>query len=322
MYQFVYLLKTIAAALITNSHFDDLYPISAMSVGGSLGNSIFFLVSGFLISTKIDVGFFKWYLKRCMRIYPAYWVINIVYLIFGVFSISTFEEAFGRFILPIKSFWFVGAILIFYAIFYFVIYSGEEKCTRWIILTTIVYFIAYIFFKDISYWSIEDSGYFKFIFYFDVMLFGYMIKINFKKINKIANQYRGINIIGSIISLLCFVLLKVTMIKIPKLFYIQFLVQVITLLFSIFVFMTAVSLENILLGQIDNVFGKMLSYIADSTLEIYLVNYVVANWAKCFSFPINVILAFVLIFGVGTSMHYFISVSMKRIVRKVRDRKR
>ena len=75
MYQFVYLLKTIAAALITNSHFDDLYPISAMSVGGSLGNSIFFLVSGFLISTKIDVGFFKWYLKRCMRIYPAYWVI-------------------------------------------------------------------------------------------------------------------------------------------------------------------------------------------------------------------------------------------------------
>ena len=50
MFEFVIYLKALATILITNSHFDTIYPISQLSMGGSIGNSIFFWVSGFCLS--------------------------------------------------------------------------------------------------------------------------------------------------------------------------------------------------------------------------------------------------------------------------------
>ena len=50
MFGFVIYLKALATMLITNSHFDTIYPISQLSMGGSIGNSIFFWVSGFCLS--------------------------------------------------------------------------------------------------------------------------------------------------------------------------------------------------------------------------------------------------------------------------------
>ena len=57
MYQFIYFLKTVAALFITNSHFDKLYPVAALSIGGGIGNTIFFLISGFCLSSKISKKF-------------------------------------------------------------------------------------------------------------------------------------------------------------------------------------------------------------------------------------------------------------------------
>ena len=50
MFEFVIYLKALATILITNSHFDTIYPISQLSMGGSIGNSIFCWVSGFCLS--------------------------------------------------------------------------------------------------------------------------------------------------------------------------------------------------------------------------------------------------------------------------------
>lgn len=94
MYEFIYLIKTLAAILICNSHMGELYPISAMAVGGSLGNSLFFIVSGFLISTKTEMGPVRWYLKRCSRLYPSYWILNLILLVSGSYDISTIENSF------------------------------------------------------------------------------------------------------------------------------------------------------------------------------------------------------------------------------------
>ena len=43
MFEFIIYLKALATMLITNSNFDAIYPISQLSMGGSIGNSIFFL---------------------------------------------------------------------------------------------------------------------------------------------------------------------------------------------------------------------------------------------------------------------------------------
>ena len=81
------LLKCLAALLITNSHFNGLYPesISFLAFGGFFGNSLFFLVSGFLLSNCDKVVFPKWYTKRVLRIYLPYLII-IPFLLFEQYT--------------------------------------------------------------------------------------------------------------------------------------------------------------------------------------------------------------------------------------------
>lgn len=49
MFEFIIYLKALATMLITNSHFDTIYPISQLSMGGSIGNSIFFWYLGIVL---------------------------------------------------------------------------------------------------------------------------------------------------------------------------------------------------------------------------------------------------------------------------------
>ena len=73
----VALLKCMAALLITNSHFNGLYPegFSFLAFGGFFGNSLFFLISGFLLVGCDRSIFSKWYTRRVLRIYIPYMVV-------------------------------------------------------------------------------------------------------------------------------------------------------------------------------------------------------------------------------------------------------
>ena len=73
----IYLLKCVAALLITNSHFNRLYPdsISFLAFGGYFGNTLFFLMSGFLLAGCDKNLFSHWYARRVLRIYIPYLVV-------------------------------------------------------------------------------------------------------------------------------------------------------------------------------------------------------------------------------------------------------
>ena len=43
------LMKVFAILLVFNSHCDPLYPVSYLATGGALGNSLFFIISGYLL---------------------------------------------------------------------------------------------------------------------------------------------------------------------------------------------------------------------------------------------------------------------------------
>jgi peptidoglycan/LPS O-acetylase OafA/YrhL len=47
-------LRFVAIWLITNSYLDKRYPVSAMATGGQLGNSLFFMLSGFGVAPLFD----------------------------------------------------------------------------------------------------------------------------------------------------------------------------------------------------------------------------------------------------------------------------
>lgn len=60
------LLKFLAVLLITNSHFDKLYPesISFLGTGGAIGDALFFFCSGFTLFLKPMGQFDNWYKKE------------------------------------------------------------------------------------------------------------------------------------------------------------------------------------------------------------------------------------------------------------------
>lgn len=59
---FIAIIKALSTMLITNSHLGSIYPISFIAKGGALGNTLFFIISGFLLY-KPKENFVPWYKK-------------------------------------------------------------------------------------------------------------------------------------------------------------------------------------------------------------------------------------------------------------------
>lgn len=125
MCHFIDLIRPFAALLITNSHFDSIYPISALATGGLIGNSLFFIVSGFCL-TRITLPFFTWYRKRLIRVYPPVLIMASVGICIGNYAIPNWSSCIEAFIWP-TYFGFVGCIVLLYIPYYFVIKSGFLK---------------------------------------------------------------------------------------------------------------------------------------------------------------------------------------------------
>jgi peptidoglycan/LPS O-acetylase OafA/YrhL len=75
-------LQAVAAILIANSHLEGLYPRSWMAADGFIGNSIFFLLSGYGITISLlgrEQTFVHYYVRRILRIYPVVWLVEIIF---------------------------------------------------------------------------------------------------------------------------------------------------------------------------------------------------------------------------------------------------
>ena len=114
MFSFVVYIKSLACLLITNSHFNRIWPISAMATGGAIGNALFFMVAGFCLS-RVDGNFRSWYGKRLFRLYPQTWMVILITLLFNQEKPCDAIAYLRTFIFP-TWYWFVGAIALYYAI--------------------------------------------------------------------------------------------------------------------------------------------------------------------------------------------------------------
>lgn len=308
MYWFIYCLKAFAAILITNSHFDRLYPNAALSIGGSLGNTIFFIVSGYCLSSKVDSTFLTWIKNRLLRIYPSLWIVSLGLIALGVIHIQNISSLMLALFYPLRTYWFIAAIILFYFIFYFIAKLDDEKVKVVFIFTLCVYFVLYFTTRDLSQWSIEGNDYFKYIFYFGVMLCGFILKKR-NIVDKMLCHYsklrqREIDCVA-VLSLGLYLMLKLMLIKYPALYKVQFIVQGITLVFGVFTFLSFIQLEP-LFSRLGIFCKAVIKGIGNSTLEIYLLNYVLADCFKNLLFPANVVFAFASIIVCGCILHTFI----------------
>lgn len=133
------ILKFFAAILITNSHLNIFEPSYPLGSGGSFGDVLFILCSGFTLSLgKID-RFDNWYKRRLTRIFPPVicWGIISSFLFVGNLTLKNVMINGGG--------WFVQCILIYYVVGFFIIKYANKYINiifGAVLLVTVCWFAA------------------------------------------------------------------------------------------------------------------------------------------------------------------------------------
>ena len=180
-------LRFLATCLITNTHYNDVYPIKSLAVGGLLGDVLFFVVSGFVLTRQTDENFFLWYGKRVLRIYPTVFVGVIFYIITGYTTIQHINSIglFAAFIFP-SFFVFAATIILLYIPFFFINKINDKKLFLTVFAVVVfAWIMAYFFFFDKKVYQMNNTNHFMIAFpYFIAMMFGsYIRKFNIKNSN-------------------------------------------------------------------------------------------------------------------------------------------
>ena len=290
MLQFLYWLKALTAVLITNSHYAHIWPISSLAVGGQLGNCLFFFISGFTLY-HIKAAFPKWYAKRIIRVYPALWMVNIIFFLLGRFSADSLIAVIHCFIFP-TWFHFVGSIMLLYLFYYFIrtIQKHWKIDTRWIMLAVLILdLVLYLVFFDKTYYHIDDveRSWVRFMF-FESMLIGAWFREQYDRISpRISAWHYGL---FAALSLTYFGG-KLLFSRVPDASAFQFLLPVILLIYVGWIAVLFIKFEkNCYFTKITSWMSTVIKAVADMTLEIYLVQFPLIDYLHKYSFPVNFLL--------------------------------
>ncbi len=296
------LLKVIAAIFITNSHFQPLY--EDVNVGlatfGVHGNALFFFVSGFLLMMGFErhnnMNFIDWYKARIRRLWPSVFIWVIVAAAFWGQSLSV-----GKLVWA-DGYWFLQSIAVNYILFYFLLkvlseyllsITGEGKNIIQIIVfaSSFIVSVAYFFYMPMAEGSPFHTD-FHFVCHFSIMVMGAMIYSNKDKME--CNRI-GKDLVGFIFSFcLYFVLLAVGKGRTDVLYYVQILALIPLHLFIYYAYKVASYKWTASLFK-SKYIGGVLNIVANLTLEIYVVQFVIITNKWNALFPLNILIIFSLI---------------------------
>lgn len=287
MFQFVYWLKALAAILITNSHYADIWPVSAMAAGGHLGNCLFFMVSGFCLYHVKD-SFPKWYAKRILRIYPVLWITILFNLLVGYYRIDSFAAFVHCFMYPTR-YHFIASVMLLYAMYY-LIRKLQEKTgisSKIVILVTTAFFITvYIFCFDKSCYHIDnvEENWVRFQFWCSMMLGAWLRE----KYDSIETKVSALEWGYFVVLLVSYFAGKLMISRHQNLSAVQFLSPTLLVLLVYEVALLFVKLEK--RGKLTRRrVNQVVQFLASITLEIYLVQHPIIAELSGLVFPLNFI---------------------------------
>ena len=284
-----------------------------MQIGGLLGDVIFFAVSGFCLFNIKD-GFFKWYKKRIIRIYPKVWIMTTIYLIMNLYTLEKMN-IFSYYIYP-TYYHFIGSIIILYVLYYLIIRVKilNENILKILINVSIIQLICYVFIYDKSYYHIDvvREPMIRFLF-FQAMLLGAWFRLNKDKYINKNNVY---NWIFLIISLIIYFGSKLLFSKLDSLSNLQLINQYALIICLYYVLRCFAGIDS-KLEKMPKKITKVIGYISSITLEIYLVQYpLIPILAHKAVFPVNwLIITFTILF-LATILHYLVETATKIINKK------
>lgn len=297
MFQFVYWLRAIAAVMITNAHYADIWPVSALAFGGHFGNCIYFFLSGFCLY-NIREPIYKWYFKRIIRIYPSLWIVSALNLLLNNGSIDTGITGYIHCFLYPTWYHFIASIMLLYLAFYALrfLQSKFKIDTRIVAALLFAVFLAvYVFAFDKSYYHIDDVNekWCRFMFA-ESMLFGAISREKYSEISEKISPFHVVSIIALGIS---YFIMKKAVSNISALAPIQFVMPVLVASFIFSVALLFIKLEKRgFFEKINRYVKGVVKFTADISFEIYLCqNIIILYFAKKFAFPINFVVVTALI---------------------------
>lgn len=281
MIYYIMVLRALAACLITNSHYEGIYPTNIIANGGLIGDILFFAVSGFcLCNIKYELslgGFASWYGKRLRRVYPPVIVCTMVYMLLGAYNVSI-DTAFWWFIYP-TNYHFVASIVLLYIPFFFSM--KIEPIRRHVVGVmlgiAVVWIGIYTFAYEKTYYHI-DSVYEPMIriLFFESMLMGAWFRINDKTLRN--NRSALYPIAVTILAVLYFAIKMLFSKGILSSQY-QFVNQVLVFVLLYFILRLFSGLDS-KLEQLPEYIKRAIGFISKLTLEIYVVQYVLIGFVR------------------------------------------
>ena len=305
MYEFIYLMKAVASCLVMNSHFDGIWPISALATGGSIGNCLFFVATGFLLA-NIKQPFATWYGKKLMRLYPAIILITAISIPFRIIFqqgiVLWGQHGIVAEFLIAANYWFLQALIFMYIPYYFIMSTNAKKYLPQIgLVVCSIYFVCYFAFKDIHVWTIEDGTRFKWIFYFGIMLIGGRYSLKIKCGEKVHSIVRS-----GCIAALTFVMFygyKFLLFKFEVLMPFQFIEHVILIIFIYELFAFCLGVEPLLKSCATKWWWNPVKFISSITLEVFLVMDYTIDIFEQLAFPISLVATVAVVWGSAWLLH-------------------
>lgn len=325
MVTFISFLRAFAACLITNAHYEGIYPSDIMANGGLIGDIIFFAVSGYClcnIKQSLNIkGFLYWYGKRLWRVYPPVIMCTAIYVLFGAYSISG-KGFFWWFIYP-TYYHFIASIVILYIPYFFIIKIKllHDNLGKVMIGIAFAWLLCYFLFYDRSYYHIDSVYEFMIRFLFmESMLLGAWFRINDEKFR---NKRKRLFPIGTLILFILYFGSKLVFSRYNQLSSFQFLNQIIIFALLFFVFRSICGVDQ----RLEKMPGRIkqgVEFISRITLEIYVVQYVLIGVIRNLGlvFPLNWLLLTASIFFSAFLLHKWVEVINKGVIAAIRRLKR
>ncbi len=288
----VFFLRILGAILITNSHFEAIYPHAIFANGGLLGDVLFFAVSGFCLY-PVRKSFLPWYGRRLKRIYPLVWIITAVYLLLGFYEAQSLI-GYVKLLLYPTYYHFVASILLLYVVYYLtakLLQSHERNWSRLfaavLAMLAVVYAVLYATVYDRSYYHIDNvrEPMIEFLYFF-AMLIGLFFRHN-------QERFVGRGCVwawpAAAVLFAAYFASKLAFARGILSGDLQFINQIVLLLLLLCLFRGFIGLED-RLGRAPEKLRSALKYVAGFAFEIYLVQYALIPRLNIGPFPVNFLL--------------------------------
>lgn len=268
--------------------------------GGGIGDALFFFISGYTLLLGKRLDFINWYKRRLSRIYPAILATGLVV------SIIFRQEYSFMTIMSAEKYWFVQCILVCYLLLYPII-RKQWDLSFCLILSIAVVLITYFTLFDFEgklFYGVNN--YFRWIFYFSVMLFGVKVSSISNKI--VYNKW-------SIPALFCCCMAWYSINFIAKGGVLSLLSMIPLFGICYYAYQTGKA------PWIEHLFntkfcGNFLFIVGNLCLESYLIQKYLFTDVLNFLFPLNIIIIMIAVLVAAYFLHI-----LSQIVRQIFDSK-